>query len=207
MSQTELEFFHQVIVAALPDAETKLSSGKLSQLLPPKVIGAAVLTLQSVLPPADVILAVGTDDQALVFELSISLGIPFVTAKKLDLVVSDDSDSSGFLTDQNLLQIQMAGETYAIARGAIAPQSRVLIFRDVLTDGVLTMGLLYLIDYSAAACVGVAAMIEKGYLGGRSRIAMHGVDLWVLVVLAKKRGQIMLEQRDLGLAILNRILL
>ena len=49
--------------------------------------------------------------------------------------------------------------------------------------------------------MGVAALIEKSYLGGRNRIAMAvpGIEIQALVVLARAEGLVILEQRQVQL--------
>jgi adenine/guanine phosphoribosyltransferase-like PRPP-binding protein len=201
MPRSHLEQFQDVILTALPQAESVLLPGVLSRYLPPQVIAAAIGALQSNLPKADIILAASFDDPALIFELSLRLGIPFVTAQMIDVILSDDTDSSGFVQNDQLLQVQAAEQTIAIAKGAIPEKARVLVFRDVLDEGIITLSLLHLTQYSGATAVGVAALIEKGYLGGRNRIAMAvpGIETQALVVLARAEGQVILEKRQLQL--------
>ena len=190
-----------MILTALPQADSVLLPGELSRHLKPEVIVAAIGALQSNLPEADVILAASFDDPALIFELSLRLGIPFVTAQIMDVILSDDTDSSGFLQNDQLLQVQTAEKTLAIAKGAIPQNARVLVFRDVLDEGIMTLSLLHLTQYSKASAVGVAVLIEKGYLGGRNRIAMAvpGIETQALVVLARSEGRVILEKRQVQL--------
>ncbi len=197
MSHTWLEQFQDLVMAALPQADLMLQSGELGRQLTPEMAVAVIEALQKTLPEADVILAAPNDDPMLIFELSRCLNIPFVKAQILDVVQTDDSDSSGFIQDQLLLQVQVSGETYAIAKGAIAENSRVLIFRDVLSEGIITLGLLHLVQYSGASAVGVAVLVEKGYLSGRSRIAVaiNGIEVWSLLNLARIDGRVVLEKR------------
>ena len=201
MSRSHLEQFQDVVLAALPEADSVLLPGELSRYLKPEVMVAVIGALKRNLPEADLILAASFDDPALIFELSLRLGIPFVTAQILDVILSDDTDSSGFLQNDQLLQVQAAEKTLAIVRGAIPKNARVLVFRDVLDEGVMTLSLLHLTQYSGALAVGVAALIEKGYLGGRNRIAMAvpGIETQALVVLARAAGRVILEKRQVQL--------
>ncbi len=201
MSRSHLEQFQDVVLAALPQADSILLPSELSRYLQPEVMAAAIGALQNNLPAADIILAASFDDPALIFELSLRLGIPFVTAQIVDVILSDDTDSSGFLQNDQLLQVQVAEQTIAIVKGAIPQNARVLVFRDVLDEGIMTLSLLHLTQYSGASAVGVAALIEKGYLGGRNRIAMAvpGIEIQALVVLARAEGLVILEQRQVQL--------
>jgi adenine/guanine phosphoribosyltransferase-like PRPP-binding protein len=201
MFRSHLEQFQDVVLAALPNADTVLSSGELSRYLKPEVIVATIEALQSDLPKADVILAASFDDPVLIFELSLRLGIPFVTAQIMDVILSDDTDSSGFLQNDQLLQVQAAERTLAIAKGAIPQGAKVLVFRDVLDEGIISLSLLHLTQQSQAVAVGVAALIEKGYLGGRNRVAIAapGIEIQSLVVLARAEGRVILEKRQVQL--------
>ena len=185
----------------LQQPEAVLQAGVFTQQLSPLMIMALIEALQPHLPPADVILAAPSDHPVLVFALSQGLGIPFVSAQILDVVETDDADSSGFLQDDSLLQVQISGKTLAIARGALPQKARVLIFRDVLGQGIMTLGLLHLIEYSRASAVGVATLIEKSYLGGRSRIAVaaSGIEVQALLCLAQANGRVIVEKRGLDL--------
>jgi adenine/guanine phosphoribosyltransferase-like PRPP-binding protein len=201
MVSSDLEQFQSAILAALPQAESILLPGVLSKYLPPNLMIAAIAVLQHHLPKADIILAASFDDPVLIFELSLRLGVPFVTAQILDVIDSDDTDSSGFLQNDQLLQVQVAGQTLAIAKGSIPEKAKVLVFRDVLDEGVMTLSLLHLTQYSGASAVGVAALIEKGYLGGRNRVAMAvpGIEVQALLALARVEDQVILEKRSLQL--------
>jgi adenine/guanine phosphoribosyltransferase-like PRPP-binding protein len=184
-----------LIASVLPKAEQVLRSGQLEPLMSPQIIGEIIQSLSPSLPDADVILTLDSDDAAFVFELSLCLNIPFVSAKWLDLVPSDDAAFGEFLQDSNLLQIRNGQDTIAIAKGSILPESRVLVFRDVLSTGAATFGLLHLARLSGATVVGVATVIEKGYLGARSRLAMQQVEVFAAVQLARRHDQVILEKR------------
>ncbi len=190
-----LEQLKNVISPALQNAETHLVSGVFSKHVPNEVLAGVLRDFAQTLPQADIILGLSSDDTPLLFELSQSLRIPFVYATKLDLVETDDTETSGFIQDERLLQVRVSGDTLAIAKGAIAPQSRVLVFRDVLTDAVATLGLLRLAELSQAQVIGVACLLEKGYLGGRSRIIVRGLPIWTVLSLAKRQGLVIFDDR------------
>jgi adenine/guanine phosphoribosyltransferase-like PRPP-binding protein len=190
---------HQLLAwieSVLPKADEVLHSGRLAAYLSPPMMIEAMDVLAPRLPKADVILGLGLDDAALIFELSMRLNLPFVSAKFLDVVPSDDTDSSGFLQDPNLLQVQCKQETLAIAKSAVSVGSRVLIFRDLLSSGVTTLALLDLVTQANATPVGVATLIEKGYLGARSRLGVHNLEVFAGVSLARQHEAIILEQRS-----------
>jgi adenine/guanine phosphoribosyltransferase-like PRPP-binding protein len=183
------------IASVLPQADQVLRSGQLAPHLNQAMILEVLSQLEHQLPQADVILALETDAAAFVFEFSLFLKIPFVSAKILDLVSSDDTEHGTFLQDHNLHQVRCEHETLAMARGAIAQGSRVLVFRDVLSTGITTLGLLHLVGVAGAETVGVVSLIEKVHLGGRSRLAMQGVTVFTAVELAQKHQDTIFEQR------------
>ncbi len=198
-----LEQFQTFLLSVLSDADQSLKSGLFSKRLPPPVLSAALEVLTRSLPTVDLILASGTDDPVLVFELAQCLGVPFVTIQQLDVVDTDDADSSGFVQDDSLIQVQVSGDTYAMKRGAIPVGARVLIFRDVLAEGIMTLGLIHLIQQAQAEPIAVAALVEKGYLVGRSRIAMHHILVSSLVVLARVGEIVRFERRSPIVSVLH----
>jgi adenine/guanine phosphoribosyltransferase-like PRPP-binding protein len=193
-----------LIASVLPQAEQVLRSGQLEPLLSPPMVAEAIAALAPQLPQTDVILTLDSDEAALIFELSVRLKIPFVSAKLLDLVVSDDTSSNGFLSDSNLLQVRVGQDTFAIAKGSIPPNSRVLIFRDVLASGANTIGLLHLTRRAGANSVAVATLIEKSYFGARSRLAMQHIEVHAAVILSQKDNQIIFEQREARMSVLHK---
>jgi adenine/guanine phosphoribosyltransferase-like PRPP-binding protein len=192
------------IASVLPQADQVLRSGQLAPHLNQAMILEVLSQLEPQLPQADVILALETDAAAFVFELSLFLRIPFISAKILDLVSSDDTESGAFLQDHNLHQVRCEQDTLAMVRGAIAQGSRVLIFRDVLSTGITTLGLLHLVNLAGAETVGVVSLIEKAHLGGRSRLAMQGVAVFAAVKLTQKHQDIIFEQRSHGVQVLHK---
>ncbi|MFN3267183.1 MAG: hypothetical protein ACK41E_10160 [Deinococcales bacterium] len=169
----------------LPNAEHLMLSG-LATHLTPAMIHEAVEHLRDQLPPADVILALHSDSAALVFELSLSLKIPFVSASVLDVVASDDLETTDFLADPNLLQVHSGQDTFGIARSAISPQSRVLLFRDVLVRDTDILPLLQLVTAANAKPVGVATLIEAAHLDARATLAKQGIAVFSVIVLKRK---------------------
>jgi adenine/guanine phosphoribosyltransferase-like PRPP-binding protein len=192
------------VESVLPQADQVLRSGQLAPHLNQDMILEILAHLAAQLPSADLILALETDAAAFVFELSLFLKIPFVSAKILDVVSSDDTDSSAFLQDHNLQQVRCGQDTLAVAKGAIAQGSQVLVFRDVLSKGITTLGLLHLVSGAGAQAVGVVSLIEKGHLGGRSRLAMQQIPVFAAVRLAQVQQQTIFEQRSHGVRVLHK---
>jgi adenine/guanine phosphoribosyltransferase-like PRPP-binding protein len=192
------------VESVLPQADQILRSGQLAAHLNQDMILETIKHFETQLPNADLILALETDAAAFVFELSLFLKIPFVSAKILDLVSSDDSDSSTFLQDHNLQQVRCGQDTLAVARGAIAPGSRVLVFRDVLSTGITTLGLLHLVNGAGAEAAGVVSLIEKGHLGGRSRLAVQQIPVFAAVGLTQVQQRTIFEQRSHGVRVLHK---
>jgi len=86
------------------------------------------------------------------------------------------------------------GQTYELEYGtaeievhqdAFTPGDRVLVIDDVLATGGTAEASLELIRRSGAQCVGVAVLLELGFLGGRARLApaLAGAPLEALIAI------------------------
>jgi adenine phosphoribosyltransferase len=86
------------------------------------------------------------------------------------------------------------GQTYELEYGtaeievhqdAFTPGDRVLVIDDVLATGGTAEASLELIRRSGAQCVGVAVLLELGFLGGRARLAaaLGGAPLEALIAI------------------------
>lgn len=75
----------------------------------------------------------------------------------------------------------------------LAPGERVLIIDDFLATGSTILGLARLAQAAGAVVVGVGAVIEKRFEGGRDRVAALGVPVEALATITDMRdGQIVL---------------
>lgn len=77
------------------------------------------------------------------------------------------------------------------------PSDRVLIIDDFLATGSASLGLLELLDLAHASCVGVGALIEKEFQGGRAKLEERGVKVESLArIKSMKEGRIEFAEED-----------
>ncbi|MFP4344696.1 MAG: xanthine phosphoribosyltransferase [Anaerolineales bacterium] len=69
----------------------------------------------------------------------------------------------------------------------LRPQDRVLIIDDFLATGNTISALARLVEKSGATLVGIGALVEKTFEGGRERLAEFGVPIESLVVIDEIR--------------------
>ena len=73
----------------------------------------------------------------------------------------------------------------------LTPADRILIIDDFLASGQTIMALIRMVGHAGAELVGIGALIEKAFEGGRAELAMLGVPLQALVTIAEMSdGQI-----------------
>jgi xanthine phosphoribosyltransferase len=78
----------------------------------------------------------------------------------------------------------------------LGPGDRVLIIDDFLATGATLLALTRLVEHAEAELVGIGAVIEKGFEGGREALAHLDVPITSLAVIADMSdGQITLEQK------------
>jgi xanthine phosphoribosyltransferase len=70
----------------------------------------------------------------------------------------------------------------------LAPQDRILIIDDFLASGQTIGALVRLVRHAGAQLVGIGALIEKAFEGGREQLESLGVPLHALVVIASMTG-------------------
>ncbi len=77
----------------------------------------------------------------------------------------------------------------------LGPQDRILIIDDFLASGQTIDALVRLVQHAGAKLVGVGALIEKRFEGGRSLLERLGVQLESLVAVASMDdGEIVIEE-------------
>lgn len=108
------------------------------------------------------------------------LGVPVVFARKRRTVT---------MPDQVLLTVspshtQGVAVELIVSPEHLAPQERVVIIDDFLASGATILGLAHLAGAAGAAVVGVGALIEKRFEGGRDRVAHLGVPIHALVCVS-----------------------
>jgi xanthine phosphoribosyltransferase len=67
----------------------------------------------------------------------------------------------------------------------LRPEDRILIIDDFLASGQTIRALVRLVCHAGAELVGVGALIEKAFEGGRSELASLNVPLHALVVITE----------------------
>jgi xanthine phosphoribosyltransferase len=73
----------------------------------------------------------------------------------------------------------------------LAPGDRILIIDDFLASGQTIMALVRLVRHAGAELVGIGALIEKAFEGGRAELESLGVPLHALAVITEmSNGQI-----------------
>jgi xanthine phosphoribosyltransferase len=76
----------------------------------------------------------------------------------------------------------------------LGPRDRVLVLDDFLARGETIRALVNLVQRSGATLVGIAAVIEKRFEGGRASLADLGVPIESLAVITSmENGRIILE--------------
>jgi xanthine phosphoribosyltransferase len=66
----------------------------------------------------------------------------------------------------------------------LTPQDRILIVDDFLASGQTIMALVRMVQHAGAQLVGIGALIEKAFEGGRGELTSLGVPLCALAVIA-----------------------
>lgn len=79
----------------------------------------------------------------------------------------------------------------------LSPSDSVLIIDDFLATGSASLGLLELLNLARASCVGVGALIEKEFQGGRAKLEERGVKVESLArIKSIKEGRIEFAEED-----------
>ncbi len=89
-------------------------------------------------------------------------------------------------THQTSYALEYGTDTLEIHQDAFAPGTHVLIVDDLLATGGTAEAVVKLIQQLEGKIVGVAFLIELGFLKGRERLQSYGVDLFSLVTYDKE---------------------
>lgn len=75
-----------------------------------------------------------------------------------------------------------------VAAEMLTPQDRILIVDDFLATGKTIEALASIVEEAGAELVGIGAVIEKSFEGGRERLAHLGVPIEALAIVEKMEG-------------------
>lgn len=107
--------------------------------------------------------------------------VPVVFAKKhAGLNMSEDVYSASVFSYTKNQEY-----TIKVSKTFLSPNDNILIIDDFLASGAALMGLLDLLNQSAAKVAGVGIVIEKGFQGGRQLIEERGIQLESLAIIDK----------------------
>lgn len=120
------------------------------------------------------------------------LGLPVVYARKNKPITMPDQV---FLT---LTPSHTKGRTVEliISPEYLAGGERVLVIDDFLATGATILGLVRLAQTAGASIVGVGALIEKSFEGGRTALAALDVPIESLAVISSMEGDTILFEVD-----------
>ncbi len=110
---------------------------------------------------------------------SSALGVPLVFARKHKPITMKEPtlmESAPSHTKGQEVQLMVSSEF-------LTPEDRVLIIDDFLATGKTIAALARLIEQAGAELVGIGALVEKSFEGGRERLAALGVPIESLVII------------------------
>ena len=123
---------------------------------------------------------------------ALHLGLPIVYARKHKPLTMPDQvylTLSPSHTKGNVVELIVSPEY-------LAGGERILIIDDFLASGATILGLVRLAQTAGAAIVGVGALIEKTFEGGRQALSSLGVPVESLVRIRSMEGDLILFEED-----------
>lgn len=128
---------------------------------------------------ADKILTAEISGIAPALEVGVVLGIPVVFARKIwSITMPPDSYERMVPSHTKGTMVQLI-----VAREFLDPDDKVLIIDDFLASGRTIDALVSLVKESGAQLVGIGAVIEKAFEGGRERLAPLNVPVESVVII------------------------
>ena len=115
------------------------------------------------------------------FTTALALGVPVVYARKTKPITMPDSiftESAPSHTKGQEVKLMVSPEF-------LGSQDKVLIVDDFLATGETIFALIRLAQQSGAEVIGVGAVIEKSFEGGRAKLEEMGLRVRSLAVIAK----------------------
>lgn len=124
---------------------------------------------------------------------ALALGVPVIYARKARPVTMPADafrETAPSHTKGRIVELFVSPEI-------ISPADRILVVDDFLASGQTISALVRIVQRSGATLVGIGAVIEKSFEGGRSFLAEHGVPIEALVtVRSMEDGRIEFEGQD-----------
>jgi xanthine phosphoribosyltransferase len=112
-------------------------------------------------------------------EVGVALGIPVVFARKIwSITMPADSYERMVPSHTKGTMVQLI-----VAREFLQPGDRVVVIDDFLATGKTIEALANIVQESGAQLVGIGAVIEKSFEGGRQRLAPFGVPIESAVII------------------------
>ena len=122
---------------------------------------------------------------------ALALGVPIVFARKhkpITMPAEVFLETAPSHTKGNLVELMVSPEV-------ISPTDRVLIIDDFLASGQTLHALVRIVGRAGAQLVGIGAVIEKSFEGGRELLASLGIQVESLAVIQEMNdGQIVIAE-------------
>lgn len=112
---------------------------------------------------------------------AVAFEVPLVFARKKRPITMPD----GFFSSAAPSHTKGGVTTLMISPEYLAKDDRVVIIDDFLATGLTTEALVKAVQSSGATILGIGAVIEKGFEGGRARLERFGVPIVSLAVIEK----------------------
>lgn len=130
------------------------------------------------------ILTIESSGIAIAMAAALSMGVPFVFAKKNKSVNMDDAVYSTRISSFT------HGNTYdaVVGKEFLTEEDTVLIIDDFLARGNALNGLIDIVKQSGATLAGAAIAIEKGFQGGGDALRKQGVRVESLALIESMEG-------------------
>jgi adenine phosphoribosyltransferase len=127
------------------------------------------------LAPTEIDVVVGLEARGFLFgaPVAMSLGRGFVPIRKPGKLPRASVSRT--------FDLEYGTETIAMHADALQPGDRVLIVDDVLATGGTLVAAAELVRQVGAQVAGIAVVAELAFLGGRARLAEHGLEVQTLV--------------------------
>jgi len=162
----------------------------LNHRVEPALLEAIGRDLAQRFPAPDVVLTAEASGIVPAFVTAAGLGVPMVYAKRYPRA---QSDRPAFVRE---VTSPTKGTEYRVevAHRVLPPQTRVLVIDDFLSGGRTAEALGEIVEESAGTVIGFGFVIEKVFVGGRSKLESRGWRVESLLRILGIEGGLVLEQ-------------